>query len=543
PRRGLPLLSPTPIVMTLASSVRPLLVGGALLLGLACGGGADDPPRAATPSSYDWHIRGGTVVDGTGAPARDADVLIRGDTIAHVGPVDPDTVAAAHTFDASGLHVTPGFIDPHAHGAPTETPRFRNFLAMGVTTIVLGQDGGSPEAAAFADRLAAVQAARPAVNVGYLVGHNTLRREAGIGYDTPTAAERRALSGLVEQGLDAGALGLSTGLEYDPGTQARMPELVALAAPVADRDAVVMSHMRSEDAADIEESVAELLEQGRRTGAHVHAAHLKIVLGDDTSQAAAVLDQMAAARRAGRAVTADVYPYTASFTGISILFPAWARPPNDYETVRETRGEELRTYLTNRVNQRNGPDATLLGTGRWTGMTLAEVADSTDRAFADVLVDLGPNGPSAAYFVMDEAVMKRFLAAEHTVVSSDGSPTMHHPRGHGAFARVLDRYVGPDALLSVEAAVHKMTGRTASILDLDEPARDRPPRGLVREGFAADLLAFDPGAVQDRATFTNPHRRARGMTRVWVNGTATWAADSMAVSEGAGTVLRARSTP
>jgi N-acyl-D-aspartate/D-glutamate deacylase len=528
--------------MPLASSARVLLIGSVLALGVACGNGGEAPAPEAAPAPYDWHLRGGTVVDGTGAPARPADVLVRGDTIAHVGPVDPDTIDAAQTVDATGLHVTPGFIDPHAHGDPTETPRFRNFLAMGVTTIVLGQDGGSPEAAAFAEHLDAVQAARPFVNVGTLVGHNTLRREAGIGYDAPTAAERRALAGLVEQGLDTGALGLSLGLEYDPGTQARMPELVAAAEPVAARDAVVMSHMRSEDAADIEASVAELLEQGRRAGAHVHAAHLKIVLGDDTSRAAAVLDQMAAAREDGRAVTADVYPYTASFTGISILFPAWARPPNDYDTVRETRGEELRTYLTNRVQQRNGPEDTLFGTGRWTGLTLAEVADSTDRSFAEVLMALGPNGPSAAYFVMDEAVMTRFLAAEHTVVSSDGSPTMYHPRGHGAFARVLARYTGPDAPLRLEDAVHKMTGRTASILDLDDPDR-RPPRGLVREGFAADLLAFDPAAVQDRATFTNPHRRARGMTRVWVNGTATWAADSMAVSEGAGAVVRARSAP
>jgi N-acyl-D-amino-acid deacylase len=375
------------------------------------------------------------------------------------------------------------------------------------------------------------------------VGHNTLRRESGIGYDTPTAAERRALAGLVAQGLDAGAFGLSTGLEYDPGTQAQMPELVAIAEPVAERDAVVMSHIRSEDAADIEASIAELLEQGRRAGAHVHASHLKIVLSDDASQAAAVLDQMADAREDGPAVTADIYPYTASFTGISILFPEWARPPNDYETVLNTRTDELRTYLTRRVRQRNGPDATLFGTGQWTGLTLAEVADSTGRSPAEVLMDLGPDGPSAAYFVMDEAVMNRFLAAEHTVVSSDGSPTMHHPRGHGAFARVLARHTGPDALLRLNEAVHKMTGRTASIVDLDDPTRVRTPRGLVREGYAADLLAFDPEAVQDRATFSRPHRRARGMERVWVNGTLTWAVDALTTAEGAGGALRARYSP
>lgn len=511
-----------------------------LLLLLGIDTATQEDHQSTVRSSYDWHIRDGTVVDGSGQAARPADVLVRGDSIAHVGAVDPDTIDAAQTFDASELHVTPGFIDPHAHGNPLETPRFRNFLAMGVTTILLGQDGGSPEGQVMGAQLSAVADAHPFVNVGYLIGHNTLRHEAGIGYDSPTAMDRRQLAALVERGLEAGAFGLSLGLEYDPGTHAQLPELVAIAEPVAARDAVIMSHMRSEDAADIENSVAELLEQGRRSGAHVHAAHLKIVLGDDPAQATAVLDQMEAARRQGVEVTADVYPYTASFTGISILFPEWARPPNDYEAVRTEREEELRAYLTTRVNERNGPSATLFGTGRWTGMTLAEVADSTGKSFADVLMDLGPNGPSAAYFVMNEAVMKRFLTAEHTVVSSDGSPTMRHPRGHGAFARVLARYTGPGAPLSLETAIHKMTGRTASIVGLDDPEEDQMPRGRVREGYAADLLAFDPAAVRDRADFTHPHRYAQGMKGIWVNGTRTWASDALTVSTGAGSVLRSR---
>ena len=524
--------------MRVALCASCFVLGSLLLLGLPFATPQGKDP-SADPPTYDWYIRGGTVVDGTGRPARRADVLVRGDTIAHVGAVDPDTIGAAQIFDASGLHVTPGFIDPHAHGDPLETPRFCNALAMGVTTILLGQDGGGPEAQALADRLSAVADARPFANVGYLIGHNALRHESGIGYDTPTKAERQRLAGLVEQGLDAGAFGVSLGLEYDPGIQAQMPELVAIARPVAVRDGVIMSHMRSEDAADIENSVAELIEQGRGSGAHVHAAHLKIVLSDDPAQAEAVLNRMETARENGVDITADVYPYTASFTGVSILFPEWARPPNDYETVRAKREAELRRYLTNRVNERNGPEATLFGTGRWTGMTLAEVADSTGRSFADVLMDLGPDGPSAAYFVMDEAVMKRFLAAEHTVVSSDGSSTMRHPRGHGAFARVLDRYTGPNALLHLEEAVHKMTGQTASIIGLDDPSRVRTPRGLVRAGYAADLLAFDPEAVQDRADFSHPHRLARGMRAVWVNGTRTWTGDTVAVSEGHGTALRA----
>ena len=310
------------------ASYASFLVGIFVLLGLACTTSQDEDSSAES-QTYDWHVRGGTLVDGTGDAARQSDVLVRGDTIAHVGAVDPDTITAARTFDASGLHVTPGFIDAHAHGNPLDTPRFRNALAMGVTTVLLGQDGGGPKAQAFADRLSAVAEARPFVNVGYLIGHNTLRHESGIGYDAPTEAERQRLAGLVKRGLDDGAFGLSLGLEYDPGIQAQMPELVAVAEPVAARGGVIMSHMRSEDAADIEDSVAELIEQGRRSGAHVHAAHLKIVLSDNPDQARAVLEQMDTARENGLEVTADVYPYKASFTGVSILFPEWARPPNE----------------------------------------------------------------------------------------------------------------------------------------------------------------------------------------------------------------------
>lgn len=524
---------------TFPGRLLPLVLGGLLVVGLACETPDASEQRDVEPQTFDWHIRGGTVLDGTGAEAKRADVLINEDTIAHVGAVDSDTIDARNEFDASGLHVTPGFIDPHAHGDPIETPEFHNFLAMGVTTVFLGQDGGSPNAEEFSDHLNAVEDAQPFVNVGYLTGHNTLRAESGIGHGTPSESGQAGLVKLVKQALDAGAFGLSLGLEYTPGIQAGMTELAAIAEPVAERNAIVMSHMRSEDAEDIEASVAELIKQGRRSGAHVHAAHLKIVLSDDVGQADTVLAQMENARREGVDVTADVYPYTASFTGLSIVFPEWARPPNDYEEVLEERRAELREHLVDRINQRNGPDAMLFGTGPWTGQTLAEVAESEGRPFADVLMELGPAGASAAYFVMDEAVMKRFLADDHTVVSSDGSPTMHHPRGYGSFARVLDRYTGEGQLLDLEEAVHKMTGKTASVTGLDNPDKVSVPRGYIREGYAADLLAFDPDEVEDRATFENPHQYARGMQRVWVNGTPTWQEDTLSVSDGDGRVLRA----
>jgi N-acyl-D-amino-acid deacylase len=507
----------------------------------ACGQEVDPPGDDALPRpAYDWLIHGGSLVDGTGSPARTADVLLLNGRIAHIGPVARDTLDVEHTFDATGLVVAPGFIDPHAHGDPLGTPDFTNFRAMGVTTVVLGQDGSSPEAATLAAHLEAVEAARPAVNVAYLVGHNTVRQESGVGFGRPGADGLGRMRALVERAMAAGALGLSTGLEYTPGNLADPAELAAIAAPVAAVDGVVMSHLRSEDADRVEASVAELIEQGRNSGARVHVAHAKIVLGDDPAAADRILAAMAEARRDGVSVTADVYPYVASFTGLSILFPDWARGTTPYAQVVAERRDELAAHLRDRVNARNGPEATLFGSGPWAGRTLAEAAESAGRPFEDLLIELGPGGASAAYFVMDERVMTRFLSDPHVAVSSDGSPTMSHPRGYGSFARVLRQYVREGDLLTLEEAVRKMTSLTASILGLDDPARMDTPTGAVREEWAADLVVFDPYSVADRATFEAPHMTAVGIAAVWVNGEPTWMDGAALDGPGNGRVIRRR---
>ncbi|MFW6085416.1 MAG: N-acyl-D-amino-acid deacylase family protein, partial [Gemmatimonadota bacterium] len=379
-------------------------------------------------------------------------------------------------------------------------------------------DGGSPPAAELGGHLDAVDAARPAVNVAYLVGHNTVRRESGVAFGDPGSEGLLRMSELVRQGLDAGAFGLSTGLEYDPGSRAGIDELVAIARPVAEAGGVVSSHLRSEDADRVEAALDELIEQGERSGARVHASHLKIVLGKDTVRAASLLDAMTRAEALGVEVTADVYPYTASYTGIGILFPDWAKPPNDYETVLAERRDELAAHLRERVESRNGPEATLFGTDELAGRTLAEVAEGRGVPFEEVLIELGPDGASAAYFVMDEAVMSWLLEDPRVAVSSDGSPTMTHPRGHGAFARVIRRYVVEEGLFTIEEAVRKMSGLTASIFRLDDPDVVDVPRGRIRAGWAADIVAFDPAAVDDPADFERPHRLAEGMSAVWVNG-------------------------
>jgi N-acyl-D-aspartate/D-glutamate deacylase len=467
-------------------------------------------------------------------------VLLRDGRVAFVGTMDTDTLDVQNHIDATGLIVAPGFIDAHAHGNPVGEPYFPNFLAMGVTTIVLGQDGGGPQVSGLSAHMDSLDAARPSVNVAYLVGHNTIRRESGVGFDEPDAEGLARMSSLVAEGLEAGAFGLSTGLEYDPGSRADVDELIAIAMPVAAADGVVSSHLRSEDADKVGGALEELIEQGRRSGARIHASHLKIVLESDPSAAAALLEAMETARADGVGITGDVYPYVASYTGIGILFPEWARGPNDYATVVSERRDELAAHLRGRVESRNGPEATLFGSSEWAGRTLAEVASETGQVYEDVLIDLGPSGASAAYFVMDEGIMSALLADPNIVVSSDGSPTMLHPRGHGAFPRVLRQYAIEGDLFTLEEAIHKMSGLTANTFRLDDGTRVDVRRGQVQEGWAADLIVFDPAAVRDPATFGDPHQLAEGMHAVFVGGQPAWMNGRPVDGDGYGRVVRSR---
>ena len=482
-----------------------------------CRGGAG----IMAPATCDVWIRGGTVVDGTGGPPRRADVLLQGDRIVHVGEVA--AVEAASVVDASGMVVTPGFVDVHAHGDPRRTPGMANFLAMGVTTICLGQDGSSPGGMEFEAWQQAVERGRFAVNVAGLVGHGTVRRLAGVGLDPdPDDGAVDEMARRVDAAMRAGAFGLSTGLEYEPGRFAEADELLRVARPVARHGGVVMSHVRSEDDDRIEASLDELFAQCRGADCRAHVSHLKVVYGRDAARAREVLARLAAARARGLQVTADVYPYAASYTGIGIVFPPWARPPHDYAEVVRERRDELRAYLRARVTRRNGPGAVMIGSGDWAGRTLEQIAAELDKPFEDVLIDdLGPDGPGAAHFVMDDEVVGELLKADHVVVASDGSPTMRHPRGHGTFAKVLRAFVVERDELPLARAVHKMTGAPAAVLGLD---RSPAPRGLLRVGHAADVAVFDPERVRDAATFEQPYRRAVGFAYVFVNGEVALAA-------------------
>lgn len=466
-------------------------------------------------------LRDVRLVDGTGAPARATDVLVQGDSIAGIGRLPTSAARGLRVVEGGGRVLAPGFIDLHTHGDPLKVA-YTPFLAMGVTTVVLGQDGGSPalegaarDAGSLAAWMDAVEAAMPDINVATLSGHGALRRRAGIddGTRRPTDAQLAQLCTVLEGDLRAGAFGLSTGLEYVPGRYAGMRELTALGPVVAAFDGVAMSHMRSEDADDVRASILELVQAAGPARAHV--SHLKMVYGKGGQAADDLLGFLRGLRGNGNAPTADAYPYEASYTSVGILFPEWALPPNDYAAVVATRGDELRAWLEARMEKRNGPGALLFGTGVHAGHRLDQVARAQGRSWVEVLVELGPDGGQAAHFVMDRALQDRLLLAPFVAIASDGSPGGSHPRGAGTFARWIEEFAVRGSQVPIEEAVRKATSLPAAILGL----RDR---GVVREGAKADLVLFDPSRVRARADYVDPTAMAEGFDLVLVNGRAAF---------------------
>jgi len=463
---------------------------------------------------FDTVIENGMVLDGSGSEAFEADVFIRAGEIVLIDELDSLSVnnelEIGQRIDASGHIVAPGFIDVHSHGDPLETPAFENFLAQGVTTITLGQDGSSPATENLSQWMNEVEAQGIGVNLAMFVGHGTIRELSGIGRDPiPTAEQMQRMLELLDSNLEV-SFGLSTGLEYNPGLNAAEEELLALAEVVGRNNRVIMSHMRNEDDDAIEASLAELIAQGEY--ARVHVAHMKSVYGRGAARAEELLALMQEARERGYQITADVYPYNASYTGIGIVFPVWAKTQEQFEEALIDRREELEEYLRYRVNLRNGPEATLLGTDPYTGKTLADLEQEMNMPFEDILIDvIGPQGASGAYFVMNDELQSRLLEDAYVGVSSDGSPTGFHPRGHGTFAKIIEEYVVNRESLALSEAVRKMTSFAADILGIAD-------RGRVEVGQAADLIVFDPAAVRARATYPEPHELASGFELVLVNG-------------------------
>ncbi|WP_372918631.1 amidohydrolase family protein [Salegentibacter sp.] len=460
---------------------------------------------------YDLLIRNATLVDGSGKDKFKAHVLVRNSEIVQIERDTSLEFSAEKTIDADGLVLSPGFIDTHSHGNPLETPGFKNFLAMGVTTITLGQDGYSPSERDLNQWMDEVQKIQPATNIAMFAGHNTLRQLSGVNYDTLPGEEGLVeMEKLLQNAMDAGVFGMTTGLEYNPGNFSGEVELERLAKIVGKNGGLIMSHMRNEDDSELENSIKELLAQGKHCP--VHISHIKSVYGKGEPRATEIISLLEEARAEGIEVTADLYPYSASYTGIAIVFPDWAKKPNDYESVLKTRKAELQEFLRNKIADRNGPEATLIGSGKFKGKSLEQISKELNKPFEDVLIeDIGPYGAGGAYFIMDDELQQTLMQHELVNICSDGSPTMRHPRGYGSFAKIIETYVMGEKMLSLEQAIHKMTGMPAEILGIED-------RGLIKEGYKADLLLFDPSEIKEMATYEEPHKLAEGFKYVLVNG-------------------------
>lgn len=469
-------------------------------------------------NSFEISIMNGLILDGSGSEAFDSDLLIRNGKIVFIGEVDPDRIDVERVIDAEGKMVSPGFIDVHAHGNPLSEVSFKSFLANGTTTILLGQDGYHPSIGedqfSILPWIEAAERADLELNVALFAGHGSLRRQAQIANEgTPDEDHINAMVAALREALEAGCFGMSTGLEYVPGMYVQKPELEALAKVLGEYEATMSSHMRNEDDDAIEASINELLSLG--SFCKVHASHLKVVYGKGAARGEEILAMIDSARQQGMKVSADVYPYIASYTGIGILFPKWAKTQDQFEQALKTRKKELEGYLYNRIIKRNGPEATLFGSGKYAGKTLAQAAEEEGKTYAEILLSIGPQGASGAYFIMDRDLQDTFINHPEIMIASDGSPTMLHPRGHGTMARIIEKYVIEGKSLTLAAAIHKMSGLPAATMGIKD-------RGLLQTGLAADILVFNPEAIKEKATFSDPYQLSEGFDQVIVNGALAW---------------------
>ncbi|MEX2374743.1 MAG: D-aminoacylase [Dehalococcoidia bacterium] len=476
------------------------------------------------PEQYDWIIRAGTVYDGSGGPGVTADVAILGDRIARVGNVPADAVAGA-VIHASGLAVAPGFIDVHAHDDTLVLlePDVEGKVMQGVTTVVNGNCGWGivPQSASrnlrigndlpvwdsYGAYLEVIDAHPASHNVATLVGFGTMRAGA-IGdatVDRPaTAAEIAMMQAWLREALEAGAVGMSTGLIYEPDRYAPTSEIVEVGRSLADLGGLYASHVRGEGGTLLE-AHAEAMEIGRRIGVPVQISHHKASGRAHWGRVRDSLRQIEEARERGEDVTADQYPYTAGSTRLVALLLNNRIGPNGPDGEFGSRGNEI---LLASVPER--PE--------WEGKSVADLADEwdlPDDQAAQRVVDEGGSGTIVVQFAMDEADVRTVLAHPTTMIGTDGLGfgSRPHPRHFGTYPRILGKYVREEGVITLEEAIWKMSGFPATKFNL-------PGRGLVREGYISDLVLFDPATVAEVSTFEDPRRSPLGMPWVIVNGQA-----------------------
>jgi len=542
----------------------PLVIAGGALVAAAL---AAVPPRVQPTPDYDVLLVGGTVVDGTGAPRRKADVGITGDRIAAIGDLSGHT--ARRTIDASGLVVAPGFIDMLGQSEATilVDPRGVSKVTQGVTTEITGEGvSAAPVNATTLRRDSATYASwglvvdwhdldgyfrrlersGTPINLASFVGATQVREYVlGNARRAPSPDELARMEALVDTAMRQGALGVSSALVYAPAFYARTDELIALARVAGHYHGVYATHVRNEGPR-LDQALSEAFRIGRAAHVPVEVWHLKLAGRPNWGRMPRILRRFEALRKAGQQVGANSYPYTASATGLDAAIPAWAHAGGDDSLIARLRDPAIRARLKREMGDRRPSPASQesfsQGAGGLSGVLVLGVLDSTLRRFEgrrisdiardenqdpyDVLFDIliaDRARTGAAYFSMSDRDVGDATAAPWVGVGSDFGATAPdgplnmrrvHPRAYGTFPRILGRYVREEHALTLETAVRKMTGVAAERMGLEG-------RGILRPGNYADITVFDPGTVADRATFEDPHQPAVGVRYVMVNGQLT----------------------
>ncbi len=500
------------------------------------------PPAmfAAGTESYDLLITNARIVDGTGNPWFRGSIAVRDGKIVRVGAIDGDAATAAKVIDAGGKIVAPGFIDVHTHAENVyRLPDAENFIRMGVTSIVTGNCGGSTEdVGSFLGR---IEKDPLAINVSSLIGHNTVRAKVlGLDDVQPTQEQQAEMNSLVEKAMREGAVGLSTGLIYLPGTFAKTEEVVELARVASRFGGVYASHIRSEGL-KVAEAVSEAISIGEQAGMPVEISHFKISSGALWGQTDMTIGLVRAARERGVQVTVDQYAYTASSTSLDARFPTWAvaggrdegrKRLEDPET-RARIAKELKEYLKkNKFKDFSfAYVANYAPNPAFNGKNIAEIT-KTERGSKKVSAQIEQmfemykaGGAQMVYRVMSEEDVRNIMRQPFTMIASDSGVRefgagVPHPRGYGNNARVLGNYVRELKVIGLEDAVRKMASLPAQTFRLEG-------RGLLKPGYAADILIFDEKTVGDLATFEEPHQYPKGFAAVIVNGRIVFDGEKM----------------
>lgn len=505
---------------------------------------------AARP--FDLIITNARIIDGSGAASSSGSVGVRDGRIAGVGRVSGP---AARTIDAAGHVLAPGFIDPHSHSdyALLTDGNAESKIRQGVTTEVIGESSSvAPQRPSesrpwtdYTGYFAAVQKSKISVNLLSYVGLGQVR-EFVMGNDerAPTPTELATMTGLVADAMKQGAYGASTGLIYSPNAYAKLDELIALSKPAAAAGGIYASHLRY-DGEKLRDGIEEAIAIGEGAKIPVHVFHLKVTGASNFGRMKEVIVIVEAAHKRGQEVHADQYPYVASSTGLSQTIPPWAHEGGGAKLAERLKDPETRARIRKEMDDPHPIwENRLISAGTWHNVQIASVPAQTgiesgykryegkrvDEAAReagkdpyDFVFDLliaNRGSVSCVWFIINEDDLKLAMRQPWVSIGSDGSALatsgplrtgVPHPRNFGTFPRVLGKYVREEHVLTLEQAVHKMSGLTAQQMHLAD-------RGLIKEGFAADLVIFDPATVADRATFSDPFQYPVGISTVIVNG-------------------------